>query len=276
MSKQLTIGEVARILRVSMDTLRRWDKSGILTAERADEKDGYRYYSYESIESYLNNNLFEVGYKWAANRTGSEPPEMFYCQNSSIFQARLAKMESEFITADSLKEIFSLLVAITGEIGNNAFDHNLGNWPDIPGLFFGYDLKSKQIVLADRGQGVYKTLKRVKPGLTDDSDALKTAFTEILSGRSPESRGNGLKFVRRIVGMIPIELLFQSGDAEINLDKNNLDMVYVITYNIGNKTAVNFLTTFAMMKNSFKIISQPAALPAESPAETPTETPLNP
>ena len=59
-------------------------------------------------------------------------------------------------------------------------------------------------------------------------------------------------------------------------DKNNLDKVYIITYNIGNKTAVNFLTTFAMMKNSFKIISQPAALPAETPTETPTETPLNP
>jgi len=52
-------------------------------------------------------------------------------------------------------------------------------------------------------------------------------------------------------------------------DKNNLDKVYVITYNIGNKTLVNFLTTFAMMKNSFKIIAQPAALPLEEPIETP-------
>jgi len=224
MSVKLTIGEVAKVLKVSMDTLRRWDKSGVLAAERENENDGYRYYSNEAIELYLKNNIFKLGYKWAGDKIGKEPPGIFYCQNSSIFQARLARMESEFSKIDSLKENFSLLTAITGEIGNNAFDHNIGNWLDVPGLFFGYNLKSKQIVLADRGQGLFKTLKRVKPEIEDDHDALKTAFTEILSGRAPESRGNGLKYVRRIVGMMPIELFFQSGVAELNIDNNNLEI----------------------------------------------------
>lgn len=221
MDKKFTIGEAAKILRVSLFTLRRWDEKGILVAER---KNSFRYYSNETIGSYLKNNIFKLGYKWAAKKTGEEPPDIFYCQNSSIFQAKLSKMESEFGRQDSLKEIFSLLVAITGEIGNNTFDHNIGNWPDMPGLFFGYDLNSKQIVLADRGQGIYNTLKRVKPELTNDSGALKTAFTEILSGRAPESRGNGLKYVKRIVEMIPIELFFQSGNAELNIEKNNSEI----------------------------------------------------
>ena len=41
------------------------------------------------------------------------------------------------------------------------------------------------------------------------------------------------------------------------LDTQNPDKVYVITYNIGDKKEVNFLTTFLMMKNSFKLSSQP-------------------
>lgn len=224
MSVKLTIGEVAKILQVSLDTLRRWDKSGKLVAERNNEDAGYRYYSNEAVELYLKSNIFKLGYNWAANKTGNQPPNTFYCQNSSIFQARLSKMEYELSRIDFLKENYSLLVAVTGEIGNNAFDHNIGNWLDVPGLFFGYDLKSRQIVLADRGQGLYKTLKRVKPGLVNDHDALKTAFTEILSGRAPESRGNGLKYVKRVVEKISIELFFQSGIAELNIDKNNAEI----------------------------------------------------
>ena len=224
MNLKLTLGKVAKLLNVSTDTLRRWDKSGILTAERSNKLSGHRYYSNESLETYLYDNIFKFCYKWATRKMGQEPPSIFYCQNSSIFQARLSKMEAELMKTDSLKDIYSLLVAITGEIGNNAFDHNLGNWSDISGLFFGYNLKSRQIVLADRGQGLYKTLKRVKPEIKDDQEALKTAFTEIISGRAPENRGNGLKYVRRVVEMIPIELYFKSGNAELTLTKNDSEV----------------------------------------------------
>ena len=112
-------------------------------------------------------------------------------------------------------------MAVAGEIGNNSFDHNLGNWPDIPGIFFAYDIHKRSIVLADRGLGILTTLKRVKPELNNDEKALEVAFTEILSGRAPENRGNGLKFVRKIVAENPISLLFQSGDAELTLTKDS-------------------------------------------------------
>ena len=38
------------------------------------------------------------------------------------------------------ENIVPLIVAVAGEIGNNSFDHNLGKWPDSPGVFFGFDV----------------------------------------------------------------------------------------------------------------------------------------
>jgi len=73
--------------------------------------------------------------------------------------------------------------------------------------------------LADRGLGVLKTLKRIRPKLNDDQEALRVAFTEIVSGRSPESRGNGLKFVRNLIENNPISLYFESSTAELALTR---------------------------------------------------------
>ncbi len=102
------------------------------------------------------------------------------------------------------KPLFSLLTSVSGEIGNNSYDHNLGQWPDMSGIFFGYDLNKKQIVLADRGLGILQTLKRVRVELKDHESALKVAFTEIISGRKPEARGNGLKYVKNVISKNPI------------------------------------------------------------------------
>ena len=73
---------------------------------------------------------------------------------------------------------------------------------------------------------VFETLKRVRPGLKDHQEALKTAFTEIISGRKPEARGNGLKYVRSVISNNPINLIFQTGDAKLTLNGGsaNLDI----------------------------------------------------
>ena len=57
--------------------------------------------------------------------------------------------------------------------------------------------------------------------LSSDEEALKVAFTEVLSGRAPEARGNGLKFVKNIVMQNDIDLFFQTGQAELNLKKGD-------------------------------------------------------
>ena len=218
----IPIGEAAEMLGVSISTLRNWDDNGRLPSFR-DAPLGHRRYSKKMIETYLND-LLQLATDWISS--GVEIPSLYYCDNSALFQARLQKMQNFLVqtTNEEIKQIFPLVVAVAGEIGNNSFDHNLGQWPDIAGIFFGYDLNKRQIVLADRGQGVLQTLKRIRPSLIDDKDALEVAFTEIISGREPEERGNGLKFVRSVVTKNLIGLSFQSGNGQLELKRDSSDL----------------------------------------------------
>ncbi len=216
----ISIGEAAEFLGVSIATLRRWDESGKLSSTREKEGD-YRYYDIKAIEIFLQD-LFKLAKAWIASQ--EEFPKRFYCENSSVFFARITKMQGLMIQNKDTKNLFSQLGSMAGEIGNNSYDHNIGQWPDVPGIFFGFDLNKKQIVLADRGVGILKTLKRVRPELKNHKEALKTAFTEMISGREPEGRGNGLKYVKKIVLENPINLFFQTGDAELTLNANSSEL----------------------------------------------------
>ncbi len=218
---KLKINEAANYLGVSIDTLRRWDDKGKLRSSRVNRGD-HRYYSLTQLEEFLTSSCINLAIKWVQNNIGKKPNNIFHCSDSSVFQGRLYKLRAALSRNKEIESFFSLLISAVAEIGDNSFGHNLGNWPDIIGIFFAYDIKNKVIVLADRGQGLFKTLKRVKPGLGDDLEALKIAFTEILSGRAPESRGNGLKYVRAVIEKNPVSLFFQSGEAELNLNQNNL------------------------------------------------------
>lgn len=168
-------------------------------------------------------SLKQTAFSWIkqnpqnANQLNTE----FYCPTSDVFQARLHKMQKILLQKGVLENNVFLIAAIAGEIGNNSFDHNLGNWPDVAGIFFGYDLEQpkKIIALADRGQGVLSTLLKVKPELTTDQQALQTAFLEKISARAPENRGNGLKFVKQSVEQLKIHLTFFSGSAQAMLNK---------------------------------------------------------
>lgn len=223
----ITIGETAKMLNVSLMTLRRWDESGRFSSVRK-RIGSNRYYRKKDVEIFLSD-LFKLAHDWVVSQ--SEFPDAFYCQNSGIFQARLTKMQDLMIRDPNTKDSFSLLVSVAGEIGNNSYDHNLGQWPDVPGIFFGYDLHKKQIMLADRGLGILETLKRVRPTLKNHKEALGVAFTEIISGRAPEERGNGLKYVRKVIAENPINLLFQTGDAELMMTGKNQNL------NITNTTS---------------------------------------
>ncbi len=242
-SKLLTIGQTSKMIGVSIQTLRRWDDSGKLPSARK-KATGHRYYKKDDVENYIKDNLkdpFKLARNWVFNDVGLEPHSNSYCQDSSIFQARLIKLGNELSKLKRLGKTFPLISAIVGEIGNNSFDHNLGNWPDVPGIFFSYDLKKGKIVLADRGQGVLETLKKVKPKLKNHQDALYTAFTEIISGRAPEHRGNGLKFVKDVVINNEINLLFQTGNARLKIQKNDSDVKV-------KKTSTNFRGCLALIR----------------------------
>ena len=238
----LSIKQAALKLNCSLDTLRRWDKTGKLRAVRAKPR-GHRYYTDETIEKFLieSKDLFALAKKWMREKP-QEPDAPFYCQNSMIFKTELARMEKRLTEVSSVKDFFPLIVAIAGEIGNNSFDHNLGNWPDISGIFFGYRMDKKIIVLADRGRGILQTLRNVKSDIHNDKEALRIAFTEVISGRAPEARGNGLKFVRESVVQYPLKLFFQTGDAALTLETREtiLHIVSTRTYLRGCLAMISF------------------------------------
>jgi len=211
--KLLTIAEAAEILGVSLDTLRRWDKNGKLVAIRK-EGGTHRYYREKDLEIF-SSDLMGFATAWIEN--GTEFPASFYCATSSIFNARLTKMEHLLIQKSGFEKLYSLIVLVTGEIGDNSFAHNLGKWPNTQGIFFGYNLNERKIVLADRGLGILETLRHVRSELKNHVDAVNVAFTEFVSGRAPEKRGNGLKLVREVVIGNPIDLFYTSGDAEVRM-----------------------------------------------------------
>jgi len=222
-NKLIPIKEAALMIGVTMTTLRRWDQSGALKSVRAGEK-GHRYYRKRDIDLFVQN-LSNIAWEWAVGETAHELDSHFYCSNSAVFQGRLEELRNDLVTIQSLSPIRSLVVAVAGEIGNNSFDHNLGNWPDAVGIFFAYDLKRRSIVLADRGIGILTSLQRVRPSLATHQEALKVAFTERITGRAPESRGNGLKFVRKVLQENPsLSLDFRTGDARLVLEKGDKDI----------------------------------------------------
>lgn len=224
-NKLIPIKEAAKLLGVTMTTLRRWDEAGTLKAVRAGEK-GHRYYRKRDIDLFIQD-LSSTAWEWVSSQVANDPESDYYCPNSAVFQARLEKLRSALLTVEGMESLHSLIVAVAGEIGNNSYDHNLGNWPDVIGIFFGYDPERREIVLADRGIGILSSLSRVRSELTTDEEALKVAFTERITGREPESRGNDLKFVRKIVCEYPLVLDFRTGNARLNLKKgdNEIDAI---------------------------------------------------
>ncbi len=216
-SKLIPISQAAEMLGVTVTTLRRWDDSGKLPAVRKTP-DGNRYYREVDLEVFPND-LLTLAYEWASADKDSIPqiPSKLYCQDSSLFDTRLVKLGTILEAMSGLNELFSLVTSTAGEIGNNSFDHNLGKWTDIPGIFFGYNIQRREIVLADRGLGILATLGRVVPNLKTHEEALNIAFTQVISGRDPEPRGNGLKYVHKIVTENPISLVFKSGNAELEI-----------------------------------------------------------
>lgn len=214
MNKQyLRVSEAAKILGVTSQTLRNWEKSGKLVPERTPG--GQRKYVVAEIQR-LAIDLPKLAWVWASSAQAPRVPDEYFCDRPDRFTSRLEKMGRvlQTLPGANAEVLASLLTSVAGEIGDNSFAHNAGNWPNVVGIFFAYDVQKRQIALADRGQGVRATLQRVRPGIASDTEALTIAFTETISGRSPEKRGNGLKLVKAIAEQNPIGLNFRSGIAQ--------------------------------------------------------------
>lgn len=235
--KTVRIGEAAAILGVTGQTLRNWEKSGRLRAQRT--AGGQRYYVREELIR-LAVDLPKLAWVWASSAQPPELPPDYYCDRPDRFTSRLEKMGKvlQVFPGTDREARASLLTSVAGEIGDNSFAHNAGNWPDVVGIFFAYDLQKRMIVLADRGQGVRVTLQRVRPAIASDTEALNIAFTETISGRSPEKRGNGLKLVKAIAEDHQIGLTYNSGIALVVIAPHGKMSVSSVEQNVRGVVAV--------------------------------------
>ncbi|GHV72436.1 hypothetical protein AGMMS49928_29350 [Spirochaetia bacterium] len=140
----------------------------------------------------------------------------YFSMTRDIFSAR---MQSYII--ESKKYLES---AIISEIGNNTFDHNFIYSEKRPwGVYCNLSYDQKHTVLADFGRGVRQSLLTVVPEIKTDIEAVEIAFTKRISGRMPEQRGNGLKFVSDIIIQNNWQLFFQSGTGCCSINKSGIE-----------------------------------------------------
>jgi hypothetical protein len=178
----------------------------------------------------MENKLKNLAFEWM-----TEAPEKaqsasdYYCQTRDAFEARNNRIPDDLIRNGMGEDLAYLIYSMLGELGNNSFDHNLANWPNIPGVFFAveYDGKTGIAIIADRGLGVLNTLRKAAPDLETDEEALELAFTKKISSRVFENRGNGLKFVKNNITANNLLLEFSSGYAQVIINhamrKNKLE-----------------------------------------------------
>ena len=121
-----------------------------------------------------------------------------------------------------------MVVAVVGELGNNVFDHNLGNWPtDISGCFIVAQNYPKdrrlELVIGDPGIGFLGSLKTAYPVLNDDLSAIKMG----LSGKTgwvDTKRGNGLIFVQNTTqARFSGNIVIHSGSGLVAVEKDRIE-----------------------------------------------------
>jgi hypothetical protein len=164
---------------------------------------------------------------------GFEKEKDQFSATRDVFTARL---ESFIVDTNKYLE-----AAIIGEIGNNTFDHNF-IFENIyqKGVYCNYNFRERYVVLADYGRGIKESLAQVVVNIRNDLEALEIAFTKRISGRSPEQRGNGLKFVLETIQNNNWDLYFQSGIGCCFINKNGIKYSKSNTVVSGCLAVINF------------------------------------
>lgn len=190
---------------------------------------------------------FDAAFEWFKGKSPSNFAQ-FVCETRDVFTARLNRVALLQKQGVSIQDL-SLIISTIGEIGNNSFDHNLGHWVDAVGCWFEFFLTKNRLwmLIADRGQGIRSSLSRVAKDLSSDDLALKTAFEERISGRAPENRGNGLKYVKKnIIESLNRGIACKSGNGIVQygthgpecasilkgISKNSVGTITIITWSL--------------------------------------------
>lgn len=182
-----------------------------------------------------------TAFEWTASSDPHTPSPEFYCPTSDVWQGRFVKMGPLLVRKNFEANTVALFTGTIGEVGDNCFTHNAPGWVDVSGCWFEYHLDGAvfSCMIADRGRGILASLQAARPSLTSHRNALQVALTERgVSGRLPEQRGNGLKFVTDALSkMLSGSFLLQSGDAAFRCDLP-LDLTQIGVYIRNTESAI--------------------------------------
>ncbi len=153
--------------------------------------------------------------------------EISHCEYRDEFDGKLERFMEMFKNFGLNEYDSRLATSLVGELGNNAFDHNLGSWPtDISGCIIvaqNYPKKKKiQIAIGDPGVGFLGSLKAAFPSLKTDIEAIKKGLGGN-TGRIGELRGNGLKLIQQwTIDNFSGKLAIQSGEGLVIVGENGI------------------------------------------------------
>lgn len=157
----------------------------------------------------FDERLKELGYMDAVDRFSSiaieeredlNVQEITHCRYVDEFNARLGRFERMFRNFGLNDQDAKRALVIFGELGNNVFDHNLGNWPtNFSGSIViaqNYpSFKRIECAIGDAGVGFLGSLRAAFPELKDDIAAIQKGLKGY-TGRIGEDRGNGLQTIQ--------------------------------------------------------------------------------
>lgn len=153
--------------------------------------------------------------------------EMMHCSYRDEFNARLSRFIAMFKNFGLNESDAQRATALVGELGNNVFDHNLGNWPTtISGCIIVAqhypNTHAIEIAVGDPGVGFYGSLKGAFPDINNDIEAIKLGLAGN-TGRIGEIRGNGLKLIQQwTLQNFSGTVMIHSGDGLVIVGKSGI------------------------------------------------------
>ena len=184
----------------------------------------------------FDNILAELGYIEAKEvldkvqipeRNNLNIHELMHCYYRDEFNARLGRFITMFQTFGLNESDAQRATALVGELGNNVFDHNLGNWPtNVSGCIIAAQhypsTHTIEIAVGDPGVGFYGSLKAAFPDVSSDIKAIKLGLAGN-TGRIGEIRGNGLKLIQQwTLQNFAGTVMIHSGNGLVIVDKSGM------------------------------------------------------
>ena len=179
MKHKWTIGEMAKLFDVSTDTLRYYEKAGLLSSDR-HSNNGYRYYSYDDLFVFMDILLFRnIGIA-----VKDIPPMVTTMDLGDIKQILIQNDRLVEERIEALIRQRTLLAQIIAQF--ELCEHQLGKFSLVPAPAF------KCKFLGEQVENIIRIIRQYKPDLHSVRYTLRLPSAELVNNRSFDSAQIGI------------------------------------------------------------------------------------